>query len=271
MHVLERHGKTFTYMTTDEIEYIPKTSRCKSPQYYIDYISNKHTNIKVLGFHIKDSSEYHGNYTDILYEYKGILMVCPTKQLYKANKVGGVSYRKIGFEYAIKCILDYYNPKIKLVGYNISDQAFRFSSIDVKCSDCGRKWNVSQTTTLVYNGIQCKCERPNTIKFDGTHNAYFYIHKFMYDGEVIYKYGVTHNPDFRFYLFKKNNKNIDFETIMCLEFDNSLMAADLEHMLKYTNLINHMTHVKIKDGHTELTDEAGLKFIIEELTYMGKL
>lgn len=273
MQTIERHGRIFHYMTSDEIEYIPKSSKTRSPQSYIEQIEEKHKNIKILGYRITDSSEFHGNSTEILYEYKGILLSCETNHLLKATKIGGVSYRKWGFEYVIKCVLDYYNPKIKLLSYKISDDAYRYSSIYVKCDDCNRAWTISQTSPLIHNGIKCKCEwkeRSTRVNFDGTNSAYFYVHKFQYGTETVYKYGITHDPEKRFYMFGINN-DIHFENIICVKFENELLAVELETTLKGINCINHMKHIDIKDGKQELTDEDGLKFIIEELTYMEKI
>ncbi|HCQ0858674.1 TPA: hypothetical protein OGU99_000600 [Escherichia coli] len=269
-----RGGRTFNYMLAENINVIYNTHNIKTPKFYTNEISNKHTSIKILGYAIKKSSEYIGNKTPILYEYNGVLLTRSANYLMKANNISRIRYTDKDIVYVANCILEFQGNDIRCNGYIPSGKSNRHGvygnyTCNLECK-CGCIFE-RKMCHIVENGNITNC--PDCYKrktFNGSHEAYFYVNKFIHNSEVVYKYGVTHNLTNRRELFKYNNR-FDSEEIIAVLFENSVEAADLEDMLKYTNLINHMQHVKIKDGCTELTDEAGLKFIMEELTYMGKL
>ncbi|USL83392.1 hypothetical protein A4_316 [Escherichia phage A4] len=270
---ITRCGRTFHYMEPKDVQMIYTVHNKKTPNFYINEIKNKHKDLKIYGYNITSSNEFNGNKTLVLYELKGVLLTASANQLMKSKDISRIRYRDDDIVYVTNCILLNEGKNIRCTGFTPGKQTknttYGNHECHLVCDDCNREWS-KLITNIVSDDRETFCYCAQRISFKGKCAAYFYVNKFTYNGETVYKYGIAHNTIKRRTLFKNNN-GLDSEEIIAVLFENSLEAADLEDMLKYTNLINHMRHVKIKDGCTELTDEAGLKFIMEELTYMGKL
>lgn len=266
---ITRCGRTFEYMEAQDIHVVYTTHNKNVPSFYINEIKQKHEHVKIHGYHINNSLEYIGNKTEILYEIKGVLLISTANTLMRSNNISMIRYNENDVVYVSNCILLNENNNIICTGYTTNPKGVSLYACHLKCLNCNREWH-KQMKKIVSSDNTTHCLCNGRTKFNGSSSVYFYVNRFIYNGETVYKYGIAHDLSNRRQLFKSNN-GIDSEQIIAVLFDNSLQAADLEDTLKYTNLINHMPHVKIKDGWTELTDEAGLQFIIEELTYMDML
>ena len=266
---ISRCGRTFDYMLPQDIHVIFTAYNKKTPRFYIDAIKARHQNINVIGYNIKESSQFIGNKTIVLFEFKGILHTSTANQLLKTNRINHIYYKEEDILYVANCVLEYEGNNICCTDFHQGrDSALSNTLCVLSCNSCGRTWEKILTNVIGESITYCQCQRRNT--FDGSFGAYFYVNCFIHNGEYVYKYGITHDLVSRNKAFEITN-GFEVENIIAVLFESSLTANDLEDTLKYTNLINHMPHVKIKEGWTELTDAAGLEFIKDELRYMGKI
>lgn len=275
---IRRCNRSFEYMLDKDIHVIYKTHNINTPSFYIEEIKFRHPELVVYGFNISDSTQYIGNKTLVLYELKGVLLTATVNQLMKSKNVSKIRYTDDDIVYVANCILLKEGLNVRCTGYTPSPIKNKHSvygnyECNLICDICSHEFNRKMKHIAgnrnASNCINCKSNK-DVKTFNGDFSAYFYVNKFIYADEIVYKYGVSHNITNRMHQFKCNN-GIESENIIAVLFESSLDAADLEGILKTTNLINHMTHVKIKDGCTELTDEKGLEFIKEELKYMNKI
>lgn len=150
LHYVEHNGSTFHYITAPSITFSKRTHNIISPVEYVNRIENILPNdYKVLGFAIKDSTEYKGNVTKVLL-YNGTYFQnnSDPNKILRSNKVSVPFYN----EYMFICLRSPEQHDIELVSH-------KHNHTVLKHTTCGHIWTNNDIYKFFKNNSHCpKCK-----------------------------------------------------------------------------------------------------------------